>query len=393
MARFVALINLDTSRKHGKATNAMVINHEKRSEIARAYARRFGRNNQAEANAFFRQIFNPELLKHDALEDEAREWLQVIEQRGATICYVTYRPSFLQAATERWLEDNGIKRPTIFKNYGTSEIGPDGTPDNGCRYMTNTAWKVRIVGDFIEMLNKIEGPPEYVIFADDDEESRQAIAEIGDPRILIRCSLEDAATHDYARHTVDESTPPFLRRLQELAGLLDLREDFEYAPQFEAEIAHPQILGEAQDPTTSIKLEAWDAAPSAPVTELGQRFYRYSELYPQRNELSEIERVIALRVTCDQTGKVHELKMAKAGPALSLLDEMEEPFDEQDNELGLMQRYADEYLAHAILDHGYVESARAQRGMQIMGQPALDAYIAHVEQKRAENKETLNGHR
>ena len=105
--------------------------------------------------------------------------------------------------------------------------------------------------------------------------------------------------------------------------------------------------------------------------------------------LSEIEQIISLQVTCDQIGHVDSVKMAKSGPALSLLDELEDSFDPGDAEK--QQRYADEWIAHSILEFGYVECARTQRGMQIFGKSALDAYLTHVQAKNEEIKIALKG--
>ena len=207
---------------------------------------------------------------------------------------------------------------------------------------------------------------------------------------MLRCSLSDAATHDFQRYEIEQDAPPFKRRLQELANLLEMREAFETADRCQLSITRPQIPGQSGEARhTSILLESWKASAYAPGANPDQRYYRYNELYPQRNELSEIEQIIALQVCCDQAGLVVSLKMAKHGAALSLLDELEDVFNPDDQEKA--QGYADEWIAHAIEEFGYVEVARAQRGMQLLGKSALAAYVAHVQSKNEEMRAALKG--
>jgi hypothetical protein len=94
-----------------------------------------------------------------------------------------------------------------------------------------------------------------------------------------------------------------------------------------------------------------------------------------------------MQVACGESGRVNVVRMAKAGPALSLL-ELEDMYADDPEKA---QLYADEWTAHSIEEFGYVEVARAQRGMQIIGQPALDAYLAHVQTKNEELTAALKG--
>jgi hypothetical protein len=368
----------------------MIVNNSERSRIAREYANQFASRQQT--SAFFAKLFDPELVRLDVIEPEARALIEQIEGRGAQIVYLTSRPHGTQAATEHWLAEQGILRPCFFKNYGTGQVSlPDGKPDAGDRYMKTAAWKAREVSRIISQVETEQSEPlSWIVFADDEEANRAAIAELHDSRILLRCSLEDAATHDFGRYEIDQDAPPFLKRLQELANILEMREQFEQADQCQLTINRPQIPGASgQERHTSIMIESWRASASAPGADLGSRYYRYNELYPQRNELSEIEQIIALQCCCDQTGRVVSVKMAKHGAALSLLDELEDVFDLHDAEK--MQRYADEWIAHSAEEFGFVAAARAQRGMQIFGQSALDAYLAHVQAKNEELKAALLG--
>jgi len=386
--KVLAIINLDTHRERGEAPLLMVVNNRERSRIAREYANRFASREQT--SAFFAKMFDPELVQHDVIEEEARAHIEQIEARGAQIVYLSSRPHTMQAETSQWLAEQGILRPCYFKNYGTGEPGPDGKPDVSDRYMKTADWKEREVGRIItEMERDLGEKLAFVLFADDEETSRAAVANLGDPRILLRCSLEDVATHDFHRYEIDQNAPPFKRRLQELANLLEMREAFEQADQCKLTITRPEIPGqEGNERLTSVMIESWKAEADAPGAALPLRFYRYNELYPQRNELSEIEQIIALQVCCDQAGRVVSLKMAKHGAALSLLDELEDVFDPDEPEA---QRYADEWVAHTFLEFGYVEVARAQRGMQILGKSALDVYLAHVSAKNEEIKLALRG--
>ena len=184
----------------------------------------------------------------------------------------------MQAETSQWLSEQGILRPCTFKNYGTGDPGQDGNPDVGDRYLKNAAWKVREVGRIITETERDLGEQlAYILYVDDEVADRQAVAELGDPRILLRCSLPDAATHDFQRYEIDPSIPAFLKRLQELATLLEMREAFEKADKCQLTITRPEVPGASeQERYTSVMIESWSGS--------GQRYYRYNELYPQRNE-------------------------------------------------------------------------------------------------------------
>jgi hypothetical protein len=391
MSKILAIIDLDTNRERGQAENLIVVNTSERSRIAREYANQFRQRDQS--SAFFAKFFDPELVKLDLIEEQARAHIEHIEARGALIVYLISRPHTMQAATEQWLAEHQIVRQSSYKNYGTGQPGPDGKPDTGDRYLKTAAWKAREVPRLISEIEAELGEPlTFVLFVDDEEINRAAVAELGDPRILLRCSLEDAATHDFQRYEIDQEAPPFKRRLQELANLLEMREVFETAERCKLLISRPEIPGQSGEGRhTSILLESWKASADAPGADPDQRYYQYNELYPQRNELSEIEQLIALQVCCDQAGRIVSLKMAKHGAALSLLDKLEDVFDPDEPELA--QRYADEWVAHAIEEFGYVEVARAQRGIQLLGKSALDAYLAHVQAKNEELKAALYSHR
>jgi len=383
----LAIIDLDTNRERGQSENIMVVNNSERSSLAREYANHFSRREQT--SAFFTKMFDVDLVKHDVIEGQAKDLLERIEARGAQVVYLTNRPHTMQEATEKWLIDQDVYYKSYFKNYGTGEIAPDGKPDTGDRFIKTTTWKAREVQRIItEVETSLNEKLTSVLFVDDEEANRAAVAEIGDPRILIRCSLEDAATHDFQRYEVEQDTQPFLKRLRELANILEMHEAFEAQDKCQLTITSPVVPG--QDTTgqhTSVMIESWRATAYAPDTDPNLRYYRYNELYPQRNELSEIEQIIALQVCCNSDGKVVSVKMAKSGPALSLINKLEEVFDEPEK----AQAYADTWVAHAIEEFGYVEVAKAQRGMQLLGKPALDAYIAHLRQKSEEIRAALRG--
>ncbi len=387
--KLLVIIDLDTTREHGQAENVMIVNTSERSRIAREYANQFGSRDQN--SAFFAKLFDPELVPLDVIEGQAHTLIEQIEAHGALIGYLISRPHTMEIATEQWLTEHQITRRSVYKNYGTGERGPDGKPDTGDRFMKNGAWKAREVSRMISQVETEMGEPlSWIVFADDEEANRAAVAELNDPRILLRCSLEDAATHDFQRHEIEQGTPPFFKRLQELASLLEMREAFEHDAHCHLTITRPEIPGQDnQEKHTSVLIESWRTTADAPGTDPNQRFYRYNELYPQRNELSEIEQIVSLQVTCDQAGRVNSVKMAKSGPAISLLNELEEVFEP--GELGKAQEYADGWIAHAIEEFGYVEVARAQRGMQILGKPALDAYLAHLQAKNEEIRAALKG--
>ena len=356
--KILAIIDLDTKRENGEAFNKMVANNLERAEIARQHADQFSQREQ---------------------------WLEMIEKCGAEIVYLTSRPHTLKSETETWLAENNISHPMIYKYYGTGELDPaTGKTDTGDRYMKTSAWKKREVK---RVLDKIQ--PDWLIFVDDEEANRAAVAEIGDPRLLIRCSLEDAATHDFARHEIEESTPPFLRRLQELANILEQREQFEKAEKWAKDISHPLIPGQQNEPGMIARVEAWSAAAYAPGAEPGARFYRYSELMPVETQNEDQIVVCALEMACDQAGHIASVRMAKPGPGMSLL-ELEDSFD-MPQEKEKAQRWADEWKAHSIEEFGYVEAAKAIRGMQTIGKPALEAYLEHVRQKNEEIKAALQG--
>jgi hypothetical protein len=371
--KIVAVLDLDTNRDHGDAPNTMVANNSKRSELARDYSASFSGREQT--NAFFAKLFDPALVAHDELEEHATFFLALLQPQCKMV-YLASRPHTMREATDVWLKAQGVYYPVIYKNYGSGEKREDGTYDNGDRFMKTTAWKKREVERLLAEEN-----PDILLFADDEEANRLAVAEIEDPRVLIRCSLQDAACHDIHPPRA-RSSAPFLARLQELAEILEMREALEMAEEpYSLHIAHPEIPGGEQRPLSSITVEAWDAATFAPeAAPQGQRFYRYREFYPQRNEMSEVEQLVSLECTCDQSGRVASVKMARPGPALSLLDQLEETFDMAEQQ-EMAQKYADEWIAHAIEEFGYVAAARAQRGIQLFGKAALDTYAAHVQAK------------
>lgn len=379
----LAIIDLDTKRENGEAINKMVVNNSERAEIAHHYADQFSGKEQT--SAFYAKMFDPELIKFDVIEDQAHEWLKQIEKH-AHIFYLTSRPHTMSAETREWLKRNSISHPTIYKDYGTGETGPDGKIDNGDRFLKTPTWKKRMIQRLLD-----EMQPDWLIFADDEEENRRAVAEIGDPHVLIRCSLEDAATHDFQRHQEDESAPPFLRRLQELANILEEREAFETAEKWSADISHPLIPGQKQEPGMIAHIEAWNAATYAPDAEPGARFYRYSELMPVEMQ-GEAQLVCALQIDCDQAGHIVSVKMAKTGLALQIINELEDTFD-MSREQEKAQGWADGWKAHSIEEFGYVAAARAIRGMQTIGKPALDTYLEHVLAKNEEIAAALRGHR
>lgn len=386
--KILAIIDLDTSRERGQAENVMIVNTSERSRIAREYANQFGSRDQT--STFFAKLYDPDLVPLDVIEDQASTQIEQIEASGAQVVYLISRPHTMQAATESWLAEHQIMRRCYFKNYGTGEPGTNGKPDMGDRYLKTADWKACEVGRIISQVEAELGEPlSWVLFVDDEEANRATVAEMGDPRILLRCSLADAATHDFQRREIDQNTPAFLRRLQELANLLEMRVAFETAVRCELLITRPEIPGESgQEKHTSIMIEGWRAADTSGA-DPAQRFYRYNELYPQRNELSEIEQIVSLQVTCDQNGRVASIKMAKTGAALSLLNDLEDVFEPDDLEKA--QGYADGWVAHAIEEFDYVEVARAQRGMQLLGKPALDAYLTHIQAKNEEIKAALKG--
>ncbi len=381
MSKTLAIIDLDTNRERGQADNLMVANSSERSRIARGYANQFSSREQT--SVFFTKMFDPELVKLDVLEPQARSLLERIEARGAQVVYLTSRPHTMQEATEQWLTEQGILRQCNFKNYGSDEPGPDGKTDTGDRYMKTSAWKTREVQRIISQVESELGEKlSWVICADDEEANRAAVAGLDDPRILLRCSLEDAATCDFERHEIDQDTPPFLKRLRELANILEMRETFDTAERCQLTITRPELPGQdSQKKQISILIESW--------REGNGRMYRYNELYPQRNELSEIEQIVSLQATCDRDGRVESVKLVKYGAALSLLNELEDAFGPDETEKA--QGYADKWIAHAIEEFGYVAVARAQRSMQILGKPALDAYLEHIQAKNEEIKAALRG--
>jgi len=382
MSKTLAILDLDTNRERGQTEHPMIANNSERTRIAREYANRFTSRDQT--SAFFAKMFDPELVHLDVLEEQARTLIERIEARDAQVVYLTSRPHTMQEATEQWLTEQGIVRPCYFKNYGSDEPGPDGKPDVGDRFVKTPAWKAREVQRIISQVESELGEKlSWILIADDEEANRAAVAGLDDPRVLVRCSLEDAATRDFQRHGIDQDAPPFLKRLQELANLLEMREAFDTADQCQLTITRPELPGQDnQEKQISILIESWRTGDG--------RMYRYNELYPQRNELSEIEQIISLQATCDQDGRVESVKMAKYGPALSLLNELEDSFGPEEEKT---QGYANEWIAHAIEEFGYVEVARAQRGIQILGKPALDAYVAHIEAKNEEIRATLKGGR
>src|SRR5713226_8391456 len=219
----LAIIDLDTNRERGQSENIMVVNNSERSSLAREYANHFSRREQT--SAFFTKMFDVDLVKHDVIEGQAKDLLERIEARGAQVVYLTNRPHTMQEATEKWLIDQDVYYKSYFKNYGTGEIAPDGKPDTGDRFIKTTTWKAREVQRIItEVETSLNEKLTSVLFVDDEEANRAAVAEIGDPRILIRCSLEDAATHDFQRYEVEQDTQPFLKRLRELANILEMHE-------------------------------------------------------------------------------------------------------------------------------------------------------------------------
>jgi hypothetical protein len=158
------------------------------------------------------------------------------------------------------------------------------------------------------------------------------------------------------QHKSEASEPKFLRRLQELASILELREAFDNAPHCEARIRYPTQPGQitGREEHSGVLIEAWSTEPAAAAT----RLYQYTQFYPQKNEFNEIEAIKSLICTCDQSGKVCELKIAKQRADMVLLHQLENIFA---NDPAIRQSYADEWVAESIETFGYLEAARATR--------------------------------
>lgn len=383
----LAIIDLDTKREDGQAVNKMIVNNSNRAAEAQKYAEKFALRERK--SRFYEKMFDPSLVELDEIEDKARTWLEMMKDK-ALIFYMTSRPHTMKAETEAWLERNGIEHPCLFKNYGSGQRGPDGAIDNGDRFVKTAAWKKR---EIQRLLDEIE--PEWLIFADEEESNRAAIAGIGDPRILIRCSLEDAATHDFHRWEGTGGTP-FLCRLQELANIMEMREAFESADQCTLRIEQPAIPGQdRQRETMHVELETWNPAKYGPpagnagAAEPGSRFYRYSNFYKEGGK-----EITHLEITCDQAGRVISVKVDGPGaePHSMVTVELHDLYNLRDEEAAqTAQMYADEWIARSIEEYGYVAAAKCQRGMQLIGQPALDAYMQWRRRKNEEIKAALRG--
>lgn len=325
---------------------------------------------------FFAKLFDPEGISLDTPEPRARELVEHLEAQGAQVVFLTSRPHTMKEATEQWLAQHALSRPCHFKNYGTGKPDPEGRPDVGDRYLKTAAWKAREVVRIVRLVEEKQGAPlSSILFVDDEEANRLAVADLGDPRILIRYSLEDAATHDFKRHTIAPHTPPFLRRILELALLMEQYEAFTSAQRYDIHIPPPPLPEREEEHAqqAGIMLQSW----KDPVH---GRLYQYKQLYAQRNELSEVETLVSLQATCDPQGRVTAVRIAKPGPGLSLL-ELEEAFPAEKN-AEMKQRYADEWIAQTIEEFGEVEAARAGRGMQLFGERALNRFRTFIEAKQ-----------
>ena len=104
----LAIIDLDTKREDGQAIEMMVVNNSERVRRARLYSEKFAIGEQK--SRFYEKMFQPSLVETDQLEENAREWLEMIEATGAQIIYLTSRPHTMKAETERWLEAQEIGR-------------------------------------------------------------------------------------------------------------------------------------------------------------------------------------------------------------------------------------------------------------------------------------------
>lgn len=147
--------------------------------------------------------------------------------------------------------------------------------------------------------------------------------------------------------------------MRELATILERREDFENRAQCHLHIFWPPSPDEEKVRQGSLLLKSWHDSAT------GQRYYQYNRLQRQDNELGETEYPISLQATCDQSGHVIAIKMAKEDDGLSLMHELEDMFpDKQDT----IQKYANEWIAHSIEEFGFIKAAQQMRQMQLMGQ-------------------------
>jgi hypothetical protein len=125
-------------------------------------------------------FFDPSLLRLDQLNPGAEVAIAQLRRLYADIYILTSRPDFLARPTMMWLREHGIELDDEEVRFKLYKIGEEWREQ---RTFTS-AWKSTIV-------YQAACSYRHVLFIDDDERNRQAVAALKMLNITIKDSLKD----------------------------------------------------------------------------------------------------------------------------------------------------------------------------------------------------------
>lgn len=125
-------------------------------------------------------FFDSSLFKLDQLNPGAEKAIARLRQIYVDLYVLTSRPDFLAQPTMMWLREHGIELANEEIRFKIYAIGDDKREER----TTTAAWKSTIVYQATWMCR-------HVLFIDDDERNRQAIAALHIGNVTIKDSLKE----------------------------------------------------------------------------------------------------------------------------------------------------------------------------------------------------------
>lgn len=330
----IALIDLD----------GVVADNSTRAAVAQGTRSRVRR---AEAErVFYETLFNPDLVELDQLLPGAGEQLARLRAEGFLPVYLSSRSQSMHEATVAWLARYDIDAEVILRP----------------QYEQTVAWKTAQVQRLVEAR---VGHGDCALVIDDREDVRHAVLRLDDPRILVKCSLEDALATDRARYPFLTGGSELLRCVQELANAACYRHRFETDDRFELRVEHRDrgslalLVQAAYSRLLDVSL-----VYGLPLTRaVSRRVISVVEVWPAHDGHPEIE---CFRIDMDEQGTVLSMRMANLEQLGNDWDEQDitysHPFSgtPEDDLPRLMEGFAN-WKAKSLRDQLYLAAARYQR--------------------------------
>jgi len=142
--------------------DGVVVKNEAR--FHRASENAAGLTGRAWADAFWGTMFTPELVALDRLIPGSDDALDLLQEAGFTIVFLTSRPHTMRDATVAWLSTQGVLIPgreLIMKNVDEETE----------RYRRTDEWKALCVHKLVAELI-----PDFVLFIDDEPKNRDKVS-------------------------------------------------------------------------------------------------------------------------------------------------------------------------------------------------------------------------